>query len=292
MKYFFLFTLLIAAICLRAQDSSLLKMLDDSMMVNAAPDRTIATFKATQIINMPTVEAPGKGVLQFIIMHRFGRLNEGAYALFGLDNASIRFGLDYGINSRLAIGVGRSSVDKTFDGSVKWKALRQTTDAMPVSVSLYGLITNTTLRYADKPYLTARYRTAYMAQALIARKMSSRLSLQLAPALIHFNLVPKLQDKNEVLSLGAGGRMKLTKSMSVNAEYNYLPGHPVVSSTIYNSLSAGIDLETGGHIFQLVFTNSNGMIGPWYLAKTDGSWRKGDIYFGFNISRVFNVKKH
>jgi hypothetical protein len=80
--------------------------------------------------------------------------------------------------------------------------------------------------------------------------------------------------------------------MSFNAEYNYLPGHPVVSSTLYNSLSMGIDLETGGHIFQLVFTNSNGMIGPWYLAKTDGSWRKGDIYFGFNISRVFNVKKH
>lgn len=292
MRYLFLFILVIAGISLRAQDSSLLKMLDDSMTVNAAPDRTIATFKATQIINMPTVEAPGKGVLQFMIMHRFGRLNEGAYALFGLDNASIRFGLDYGINSRLSVGVGRSSVDKTFDGSVKWKALRQTTGAIPVSVSLYGLITNTTLRYADKPYLTARYRTAYMAQALIARKMSSRLSLQLAPALIHFNLVPKSQDKNDILSLGAGGRMKLTKSMSINAEYNYLPGHPVVSSTIYNSLSAGIDLETGGHIFQLVFTNSNGMIGPWYLAKTDGSWRKGDIYFGFNISRVFNVKKH
>jgi hypothetical protein len=284
--------LLIMAVRVQAQDSSLLKMLDDSMQVNARPDVTTATFKATQIVNTPTVESPARQVLQFMIMHRFGRLNEGAYALFGLDNASIRFGLDYGITDRLAVGVGRSSVDKTFDGSVKWKALRQTKGVMPVSLSLYGLVTNSTLRYPDKPYLDARYRTSYTAQALIARKMSSRLSLQLSPAWVHFNLVPTPQDQNDVLSLGAGGRMKLTNRMSINAEYSYLPGNPVVSSTIHNSLSLGIDLETGGHVFQLIFTNSNGMIGPYYLTKTDGTWGKGDIYFGFNISRVFNLKRN
>ena len=131
-----------------------------------------------------------------------------------------------------------------------------------------------------------------MSWSTLARKMSSSLSLQLSPALTHFNLVPTPQDKSDILSLGIGGRMKLTKSMSINAEYNYLPGDPVVSSTIYNSLALGLDLETGGHVFQLVFTNSSGMVGHYYLAKTDGSWRKGDIYFGFNISRVFNLKKH
>lgn len=291
-KYFFkLSFLLFLSAGAHAQDSSLLKMLDDSMTVNAAPDRTIATFKATQIINTPTVESPGKQVLQFIIMHRFGRLNEGAYALFGLDNATIRFGLDYGITDRLTAGVGRSSLDKTFDGSLKWKALRQTTGGMPVSLSLYGLIANSTLRQPDKPFLNARYRTSYTSQLLIARKMSSRLSLQFSPAWTHYNLVPMPQDNNDVVALNIGGRLKLTRSMSVNAEYNYLPGNPMVSSNIYNSLGLGIDLETGGHIFQLVFTNSDGMIAPYYLGKTAGSWRKGDIYFGFNISRVFNFKK-
>ncbi len=292
MNYFFkLIVLLLFSTATQAQDSSLLKMLDDSMTVNAAPDRTIATFKATQIINTPTVESPGQKVLQFIIMHRFGRLNEGAYALFGLDNATIRFGLDYGITSRLSAGIGRSSLDKTFDGSLKWKALRQTTGAMPVSVSLYGLIANSTLRDPGKPFLNARYRTSYISQLLIARKMNSRLSVQFSPAWIHYNLVPTPEDDNNVVALNIGGRWKLTRSMSVNAEYNYLAGHPMVSNNIYNSLGMGIDLETGGHVFQLVFTNSDGMIAPYYLGKTAGSWRKGDIYFGFNISRVFNFKK-
>ena len=121
--------------------------------------------------------------------------------------------------------------------------------------------------------------------------MSSRLSLQFSPAWIHYNLVPTPQDDNDIVALNIGGRLKLTRSMSVNAEYNYLPGKPMVSSTIYNSLGLGIDLETGGHVFQLVFTNSDGMTAPNYLGKTAGSWRKGDIYFGFNISRVFNFKK-
>ena len=292
MKQFFKLTLfLLFSVAAHAQDSSLLKMLDDSMTVNAAPDRAIATFKATQIINTPTVESPGKQVLQFLIMHRFGRLNEGAYALFGLDNATIRFGLDYGITSRLSVGVGRSSLDKTFDGSLKWKALRQAKGTMPISLSLYGLIANSTLRQPDKPFLNARYRTSYISQLLIARKMSSRLSLQFSPAWIHYNLVPTPQDNNDIVALNIGGRLKLTRSMSVNAEYNYLPGSPMVSSNIYNSLGLGIDMETGGHVFQLVFTNSGGMIAPYYLGKTDGSWRKGDIYFGFNISRVFNFKK-
>lgn len=272
-------------------DNDMLKWLNDSLDASKSPDIVTGTFKATQIINTPTVESPGKKSLQFMIMHRFGKLNQGGYEFFGLDNATIRFALDYGISGRLSVGIGRSSLDKVYDGSVKYKLLRQTKHKMPVSVSLYGLIAHNTLRYSDKPYLNARYRTSYTSEVLIARKITSALSLQLTPSWTHFNLVPTPADKNDVFALSIGGRMKFTKRMSFDAEYNYLFPNQVVSTTVYRSLSLGIDIETGGHVFQLVFTNSQGMIAPYYLAKNAGSWGKGDIFFGFNISRSFNWNK-
>jgi hypothetical protein len=276
-----------------AQDSSLLKLLDDSLRANHQKTFVHGTFKATHIINTQTVEQPAKGVLEFLIMHRFGQLNQGAYNLYGLDFATLRLGLNYGITDRLSIGIGRSSLDKVLDGSIKYKLLRQTDgeNSMPVSVNIYSSMAYITLEYSDKPYLTGQYRMIYTNELLIARKISSRLSLELTPVWMHFNLVPSTADKNDVFALGLGGRIRLTNRISLNAEYNYLLPNQVQSIKVYNSLSAGIDFETGGHVFQLVFSNSQGMIEPYYLARTTDSWAKGGIYFGFNISRVFNLKK-
>jgi hypothetical protein len=270
-----------------AQDSAWMKM-DDSLLSNNV---VRSTFKATQIINTPTIEQPGKGGLQFMIMHRFGKINEGGYALFGLDNASIRFGLDYGVTDRLMVGIGRSSFNKVYDGSIKWAALRQKTNGLPFSISLYELLAHTTLRYPDKPFIKGKYRTAYQSSLLIARKFSSAISLQLTPSFVHYNLVPAPVDKNNVLALGIGGRVKLTKRLSINGEYTYTSADQLVSEADYRSLSFGVDLETGGHVFQLVFTNSQGMIGPAFIGRTNGDWGNGDIYFGFNISRYFDLKK-
>ncbi|HYH14248.1 MAG TPA: DUF5777 family beta-barrel protein, partial [Flavisolibacter sp.] len=279
-KYIIMPFILLIGKGLLAQDSSLLQLLEDSAMQQNKV--VTGTFKATQIVNMPTVEAPPKGGLQFMIMHRFGRINEGGYELFGLDNATIRFALDYGLTDRLAVGVGRSSFDKTFDGSIKWKLVQQKERGWPVSVSLYGLLAHNTLRYSDKPYLNKKFRTSYVTQALLARKFTRNLSLQLEPSWLHFNLVPTSQDKNDVFALGIGGRYKITKRVSINAEYNYLPDDQLVTEASTNSFSFGFDIETGGHVFQLVFSNSQGMAGPSYLSKTTGKWGEGDVYFGFN----------
>ena len=273
------------------QDSAWTKILNDSLVATGQAARITSTFKATQIINTPTIEAPGNNGLQFLIMHRFGRINEGGYALFGLDNATIRFGLDYGINDRFSIGIGRSSLEKTYDSSFKWKLLRQTENKFPFSISLYELVAHTTLRYTDKPFITGKYRMAYESALLIARKFSSKLSLQVTPIWLHYNLVPTPQDKNDVFVLCLGSRMKVSKRISINAEYNLLPSDQMVSTDIFHSLSLGLDIETGGHVFQLIFSNSEGMIGPYYLGKTTGSWGNGDIFFGFNISRAFHLKK-
>lgn len=279
-------------ISLQAQNDSLLHLLNDSLGSGSSAYVT-GTFKASHVINMQTIEAPAGGALNVMIQHRFGQLNSGSYNFFGLDNASLRLGLDYGISNRLAVGIGRSSTQKTFDGYLKYKLLRQTEGVheIPVSLSLLGTISNYTQKYADKPYLDASYRTAYTVQLLIARKMNSLLSVELVPTYLHYNLVPTGEDKNDVFALSGGVRMKITRRMSINAEYNYLLPNQLVSTDIHNSFSLGWDIETGGHVFQLVFSNSQSMIETQYIGQTTGSWGKGDIFFGFNISRNFNLGK-
>jgi len=281
----------------QAQDSTLLNMLNDSMSASKEKGYVTGTFKASHVINMQTVESTAAGALSFVIQHRFDRLNTGAYNFFGLDNATLRLGLDYGITDRLNVGIGRSSYLKTFDGFVKYKVLRQTEGKqMPVTVSVLGTITNYTQDMKDKKYLTANYRTAYSGQLLIARKFSRRLSLEVTPTYLHYNLVPTVNDKNDVFALGMGGRFRITNRMSINAEYDYLPPSQVVSATVHNTFSLGWDIETGGHVFQLVFSNTQTMLETQYLTpyytQTTSTWGNGDIYFGFNISRNFNLKKH
>jgi len=284
--------LTVAAGHLQAQDTTLLNMLNDSMTVHKGKTYVTGTFKAEHIVNAQTVESPANGNLNFVIQHRFGQLNSGAYNFFGLDNATLRLGLDYGITDDLSIGVGRSSYLKTFDGYFKYKILKQTEGPqMPFTVDILGTITNYTQKDETKPYLDANYRTAYSAELLIARKFSRALSLQVTPTYLHYNLVPTVADKNDVFALGLGGRMKITKRMSVNAEYDIVPKNQVVSTTVHNSFSLGWDIETGGHVFQLVFSNSQSLVPTQYLTQTTGTWGKGDIFFGFNISRNFNLKK-
>lgn len=271
-----------------SQDS-LLTMLEDSSKSSSATFPVRGTFKAIHLINAQTIESPAKHDLNFIIMHRFGKLNDGAYNFFGLDNASIRLGLDYGITDRLGIGIGRSSFEKTFDGYAKYKLLQQTDGAtkIPVSVSLLASIQHLTLR--SDTFVSAQNKTSFVTQLLIARKFSSALSLLVAPTYIHYNRYPLLRSAKEVFAATVGGRLKFTKRMAITAEYNYLIPGMLDAVELHHSLSLGIDIETGGHVFQLVFTNSNGMIESQYIGKTDGSWGDGDIFFGFNVSRNFTL---
>ncbi|MGI4833952.1 MAG: DUF5777 family beta-barrel protein [Janthinobacterium lividum] len=283
--------LALAAPAAHAQ-TDLLGQLEQTTQKDEPTQLVTATFKATRLINGHTVQTPGEGTMVFLISHRFGALNSGAYQFFGLDAATLRLGFEYGVTDRLEVGVGRSSLDKTFDGFVKYKAIQQSTGAhaVPVTVTLLGTAALSTIRYTDTYSRTALDRTAYTYQALIARKFSSDLSLQLMPTVIHRNMVVNEGEKNDTYALGAGGRYKLTRRFSLNAEYYYLmPGY--TADHFRNSLALGVDIETGGHIFQMHITNSQGMIEKQFVGETTGNFFKGDIFFGFNISRNFTVKQ-
>ncbi len=292
-KTFFGIMLILSSYSMYGQDD-LMNLLEENE--EPVTEYTIATFKTTRLMSGQSVEIPAAGVLQYVISHRFARITSGFYDIFGLDNATMRMGFDYGISNRLALGVGRSSFEKTYDGYVKYKMLRQSKGDrnMPVTLTGFAGMAIKTIKWPepDRPnYFTSRL--YYTFQLLLARKFNSNLSLQLMPTLVHRNLVATRADANDVFAIGMGGRYKLTGSLSVNAEYYYLiPGQivsPVYGEKVRNSLTLGIDIETGGHVFQLMFTNSRGMTEKFFVTETTGSWLSTDIHFGFNINRVFTI---
>ncbi len=255
-------------------------------------DYAIATFKGTRIVNGHSTEIPADGDLILNIAHRFGDITRGAYDFFGIDQATMRFAFLYGIGERLGLGVGRSTQGKTFDGHVKYKIFRQSTGLknVPVTVTWFSGMELSSLKWRveerDKLFSS---RLSYVHQLLISRKFSPALSFQLAPALIHRNLVETAGDQNDVFALGAGGRVKLGSRVSFNGEYYYLfPGE--TADEFYDSFSLGFDIETGGHVFQIHITNAQAMFESGFIAETRSSWTDGEIYFGFNLIRVFELK--
>jgi len=278
--------LLLPLVSLRAQDDLLGLLGADS----SATDYTRATFKSTRVINGHSVETLPRHHLDFRISHRFGRLNSGPYELWGLDVATIRIGLEYGLTDRLMVGLGRSSNQKMYDLFAKYKLLRQSTGArsVPVTVALFGSAAVNTLRFAPEEEITFQSRLSYCGQLLVARKFSERLSLQLMPTLLYRNRTNFAGEANLVAAVGAAGRFKISKRVALNGEYYaVLPNQ--LNRTYHNSLAVGFDIETGGHVFSLHFTNSLGMVEKQFIAETEGQWTEGDIRYGFNISRTFSL---
>jgi hypothetical protein len=288
-KLTFIFLCVHLAIFAAAQDDLLSLLGEDE----PATEYATSSFKTNRVINLHSLESTAGGVLDIKISHRFGFINGGFSELFGLDAATIRIGADYGLTNRLTVGLGRSSYEKTYDGFLKYKFLRQSSGAkkMPVTAALFASTAIKTVPWANpdrENYFSSRL--YYTFQLIVGRKFSDSFSLQLSPTVVHRNLVRTTAESNDVLALGIAARQKLTKRIAINAEYIYvLPDQ--LADGYRNALSIGFDIETGGHVFQLHFTNATSMIEKGYMTETVGDWLNGDIHFGFNVSRVFTVRK-
>jgi hypothetical protein len=262
-------------------------------------DYAFQTFKGTRLVNGHTVETKGKGTLEFIFAHRFGKINGGLYEMYGLDEAYVRLGLDYGITDNLSVSIGRNSADKIMDGYLKYKLIRQSKGSrnFPVTITaLTGMAYSIDPKRDDDPGFQTVDRLAYTAQLLIARKFTPNFSLQLMPVFIHKNAVHRNIEDNDHMALGVGGRVKLTRSIALTSEYYYRfdPKDDELFPDAfkrYNALGFGIDIETGGHVFQLVFTNTSSLTERTFITETDGDFGAGDIHFGFNVTRTFQLKK-
>ena len=254
----------------------------------------IATFKATRLINQQTIEVGGKRSLDFRIHHHFGPFNSGAYDFWGIDGgASIRLGLEYSYNGRLQFGLGRTSYEKQIDGFLKYRLLRQSkSGSMPISVTLFSGayrngIKGLQIGGIDK-FKYASDRLSFVQQIIIARKIDDKLSIQITPTMVHYNLVENLSDQNDAYFLGIAGRYKISNRTAITYEYgakllNYS------ESKYYDSMGIGLDIETGGHVFQMFLTNSFGMTENQTFARTNSAWADRGFRLGFNVSRMFTL---
>lgn len=256
--------------------------------------KVFATFKTTRIVNSHSIETVKGKSLDFRITHHFGDVAGeagGVHTLYGMDQAAdIRIAFEYGITDRLSLGVGRSKTAEILDGYVKYRLSGQTEDnKMPVSTTLFVNTGFTPQKNLNGEYDNAAHRASYTYQILIARKFSPNFSLQLMPSLLHRNYVFQAADENDIFSLGVGGRLKLTKRFALLADYFYsFSEFRRENNDLYQApLGVGVEIETGGHVFHMFFTNNAGIIENVFIPNTTSSWTKGEFKFGFNISRTF-----
>jgi len=283
--------LFLCSLAAQAQESDLFDVFEE----DTQHEVVYATFKGTQLINAVTNETPGEGVLQFMMAHRFGSFNdEYLYNFFGLDNAQVRMQLDYGVTDRLNIGMGRSSFLKVADGFIKYQLLQQQqgTRTVPISITLHSSTNYRNARYTDGIDHTMSDRFSYMHQAIIAKKWNRKLSTLVSPSVVHFNLVPTAQDPNTTAHITLGARYKISNRMALTGESTLLSNREFSSGERYTTpFALGVDIETGGHVFQLHISNTRAMNGPYWMARNPYSATNGGLFLGFNISRVFTVKE-
>jgi hypothetical protein len=288
-----LFAVMFCGVIFSAQaqedSSSLMKGVEDSLPVT---EKVTGAFKSTRVINAHSVEMLGKGNLDFRIMHRFGFVSDGVKQFFGLDQATMRMSFDYGLTNNLTIGIGRSTFRKELDGFLKARVVQQTTGAKVIPVSIIvivGYMVHTDPSFDSvKPNIVDR--SAYYYQLVIGRKFNSKFSMQLSPIVVHTNFPEDPTDDRTIFALGGGMRYGISKRMALTLDYHHPFGH--LNDQLTDPLSVGIDISTGGHTFQLQFSNAIGMNERAYITQTTGGFFKGDIRFGFNLSRIFKVGKH
>jgi hypothetical protein len=266
-----------------AQNDLLSEIDTDSTQINYVS----AAYKGLKIVNFESTKLVAKNEFTLVVSHRFGSIENGFDTFFGLDNAVTRLNFIYGITDAINIGVSRSSFLKVYDITTKYRLKRQEENGFPVTiVGFNALLINTALEKDNLPLLEFKHRLGYTAQLLISRKISNNLSLELAPTFFHDNYVAIDDQENSQYALGFGGRYKLGKRWSVNADYGWHLNR-ANNSPYKNPLSIGFDLETGGHVFQMHFSNAQAMNTNGFLGQAEGNWSDGNIYFGFNLSRTF-----
>ena len=269
-----------------AQDSSLIKDIEDTLPVT---EKISGAFKSTRVINAHSVEMLSRGNMDFRILHRFGFVSDGIKQLFGLDAAAFRMGFDFGITDGLTFGFGRSTFRKEIDGFIKKRIFQQAKGAKPVPFTLVTAVGYTvyTQEVVGNKNPSVADRSAYYVQLIAGRKFNQKFSLQLSPIFIHTNVPFVTTDDRNIFAMGGGARMKVTKRTAITLDYHYPFGS--FDKNYTNPLSLGVDIETGGHVFQLHFSNATGLNERAYITQTTGDFFKGDVRLGFNISRMFKV---
>lgn len=284
MKYIVIFIIGLVCLNLTAQTDDLLKEID---VETPHKQYTTAAFKGLKIVNFESTKLVAKKELTLVVAHRFGSVENGFDSFFGLDDAVTRLNFVYGITDAINIGVSRSSFQKIYEASAKYRLKRQEDNGFPFTIVAFNsILINTSYEKENLPKLEFKDRLGYTVQLLISKKVSPKLSLEIAPTFFHDNFVAYRHQHNSQYAIGFGGRQKLGKRWSINMDYGWHLNR-AKGSPFKNPLSIGVDLETGGHVFQMHFSNAQAMNTNTFLGQATGDWSDGNVYFGFNLSRTF-----
>ena len=275
----------------------------DSLMRNISsdqePEAVTASFKSSRLILSQTTTMVKKFDLDFKVIHRFGDIggtDGGSRTLYGFDNSSdIYIGFEYGISDRFNISFSRSKYEQLLDLQLKYAFLQQK-DKNGSPISLSALVKTGFTPYEVKTTIFDNYgnRFSHFVQAIISRKFSPNLSLQVTPGFLFRSVVLAKDDERTMFSTGIAGRYKFTKRFGVVADYyfinsDYRKNNP--NTAFYNPLGLGIEIETGGHVFTMNFANAKAIAENNFLPNSTSSWGKGQYRFGFTISRMFTLYK-
>jgi len=283
MKQIFTSTFLICTLIVFSQD----ELLSEIDTVIEEPTYASAVFKGLKVINFESTKLVAKKGFNFIVSHRFGTVKNGFQNLFGLDEAVTHLNFVYGLSDNINISASRSSNQKIYEVATKFRLVNQQAGKIPLTVVGYtSVLANTSLDTDNLTKLEFKHRLSYVAQLLVSRKMNNNLSLILSPTFFHDNYLTDDFQENSQCGIGFGGRYKLGKRWSLNMEYGVHLNRSE-NSLYKNPFSIGVDLETGGHVFQLLFTNSQSMNTNGVFGTSTGEWGESDVYFGFNLARSF-----
>jgi hypothetical protein len=276
---------------------------EDSVAIQDSGNKPVRSpFESTWIIDNQTTLVPAKGTFEFMMNHRFGTIYNGISDIYGIygAGANIRLGFNYTLwdnvgfgrlKGRVAVGFGSTKNGMVQDFNLKYGFLQQTRNGrIPVSVSYYG---NMGLSTADKkeelPNGNSSDRLSYFHQIIISRKVSDKLSVLVAPSVSHFNTVePTMQ--NDHFAVAVAGRFKISESSSIILNYDQPLTEHVDNNPQFN-VSAGIELSTSSHAFQIFISNFPYIV-PQYnnmhnQPNTANEWYQ-DLFIGFNINRLWS----
>ncbi|TAF46404.1 MAG: hypothetical protein EAZ51_08530 [Sphingobacteriales bacterium] len=278
----------------KAQDTDSLM---NALIASKPPEKVTATFKSPRLVLLTTNETQKKNDLAFWIAHRFGDIGGefgGSHTLFGLDNAQdIYFGFDYGFTDRFTLGLGRSRNNETYNLSGKFKLLEQLDKGLPFSLTLFTQTAWVTRKpFFDNEFATQAQRMSHYFSAILTTKVNSGLSFLLSPSVLLREKTADLGDKKALPAIGFGGRCKISPRLALIIDYTLIEGlgRPQnLSTKYYNPLGAGLEIETGGHVFSLNFQNAPYIIENNFIANTQKSWTNGGVRWGFAVSRNFSL---
>ena len=265
----------------------------------------LSAFKAHKIINGQSTKQSREKELFLYVAHRFGSINGGIKTLFGLDIANTKIEMFYGLSDNFQVGFSRESLKKTYTINFKNKITSQESN-FPLNISIYNSFNyNSSDSLAPGVDLSFSQRSLFLSQLLISNRVSEKLSFQLTPSFVkrNYNEERILFENGEVVfengvpvfttfdreynyALGLGASYKINKRTALNLEY-FANLNRVENSPNSDAISVGIDIETGGHVFQLIFSNTQSIDDVSVILDAEGDWTKRHIFFGFNILRIF-----